>query len=224
MPLAIFDLDNTLLSGDSDYLWGVYLSEIGVVDRAHYEASNQKFYDDYKRGELDIMAFLAFSLRPLAENDPEQLFAWRAEFVEQKIRPLIGQPAIDLVEKHRAAGDPLLIITATNSFVTRPIADCFGIDELIATEPELRDGRYTGQVAGTPSFREGKVERLQSWLAQTGHDLDGACFYSDSHNDLPLLQMVDRPVAVDPDEALRRHAEAAGWPVLSLHGDVAPAA
>ena len=219
MSLAIFDLDNTLLSGDSDYLWGVHLAEIGVVDREEYEARNQQFYDDYKRGELDIMAFLAFSLRPLAENDAQQLQRWRSDFVENKIRPLIGRPAIELVEKHRAAGDTLLIITATNTFVTRPIADCFGIEQLIGTEPEQVDGRYTGRVAGTPSFREGKVERLNSWLQQRGESLDGASFYSDSHNDLPLLQLVDNPVAVDPDEPLREHATRNGWPILSLHGD-----
>jgi len=217
MSLAIFDLDNTLLSGDSDYLWGVYLAEIGVVDHQEYEARNQQFYEDYKRGELDIMAFLAFSLRPLAENDPSDLQRWRAEFVEHKIRPLIGQPALDLVERHRQAGDTLLIITATNSFVTRPIADCFGIDELIGTEPEQLNGRYTGQVAGTPSFRDGKVTRLNHWLEEKGESLHGASFYSDSHNDLPLLEKVDRPVAVDPDEPLRAHATGAGWPIISLH-------
>lgn len=221
MPLAIFDLDNTLLSGDSDYLWGTYLAEIGVVDGEAYEAKNQQFYDQYKRGELDIMEFLAFSLRPLAENQPEELQAWRADFVEQKIRPLIGQPALDLVDKHRKAGDSLLVITATNSFVTRPIVDIFGIDNLIGTDPEQIDGRFTGAVAGTPSFREGKVSRLNTWLEQTGETLDGACFYSDSHNDLPLLQLVEKPVAVDPDDTLRAHAENAGWPVISLHADVA---
>jgi len=219
MPLAIFDLDNTLLSGDSDYLWGCYLCEIGVMDSDEYEARNQQFYDDYKRGELDIMAFLAFSLRPLAENDPQELLRWRGDFVEQKIRPLIGQPAIDLVEQHRAAGDTLLVITATNTFVTRPIVDLFGIEQLIGTEPELLDGRYTGRVDGTPSFRDGKVTRLASWLEGSGESLRGASFYSDSHNDLPLLQRVDRPVAVDPDEALRSHAQGAAWPILSLHGD-----
>ncbi len=216
MPLAIFDLDNTLLSGDSDYLWGQFLCDRGVVDRERYEEANRRFYEDYEQGRLDIMAFLAFSLRPLAENDPEALERWRAEFVEQRIRPLVGEPARALVERHREAGDTLLIVTATNSFVTRPIADLFGIEHLIATEPERIDGRFTGRVAGTPSFREGKVQRLEEWLARTGHELTGATFYSDSHNDLPLLQRVERPVAVDPDDALRAHAERAGWPVISL--------
>lgn len=221
MSLAIFDLDNTLLSGDSDYLWGVYLSEIGVVDRDEYEHKNQQFYDDYKRGQLDIMAFLAFSLRPLSQNTPQDLLHWRDQFMQQKIQPLIGQAALELVDRHRAAGDTLLIITATNTFVTRPIAERFGIPHLIGTEPETLAGRYTGQVAGTPSFREGKVTRLQDWLEQTGEDLDGAYFYSDSHNDLPLLQQVTYPVAVDPDPQLLAHAERNGWPVISLHGNPA---
>lgn len=224
MPLAIFDLDNTLLSGDSDYLWGQHLCDLGVVDRDHYEACNLQFYEDYKEGRLDIMDFLAFSLRPLAENDLANLQRWRADFVKQRIEPLIGEPARELVESHRQAGDTLLIITATNSFVTRPIADLFGIEHLIATEPEQQDGHFTGRVAGTPSFREGKVQRLEQWLADSGHDLAGASFYSDSHNDLPLLQRVDRPVAVDPDQALRTHAERAGWPIISLHQDASSAA
>jgi len=166
------------------------------------------------------MAFLAFSLKPLSENAPQDLQRWRAGFVESKIRPLVGQPAIDLVEQHRAAGDTLLVITATNTFVTRPIVDIFGIEHLIGTEPEQVDGRYTGQVSGIPSFRDGKVTRLRDWLEATGESLEGAAFYSDSHNDLPLLQLVDKPVAVDPDDALRKHADQAGWPILSLHGDV----
>lgn len=221
MALAIFDLDNTLLSGDSDYLWGVHLSELGVVDRTAYEAANQQFYDDYKNGCLDIHAFLAFSLKPLAQHPLDQLKQWRNEFLEQRIDPLIGQAALDLVEQHRKAGDTLLIITATNTFVTAPIAARFGIPHLIGTDPEMRDGRYTGQVAGTPSFREGKVERLNDWLQQTGHSLAGASFYSDSHNDLPLLEKVDKPVAVDPDDALRKHAQASGWPIISLHNEAA---
>jgi HAD superfamily hydrolase (TIGR01490 family) len=224
MSLALFDLDNTLLSGDSDYLWGQYLVDIGVVDGDAYEQANLRFYEDYKQGRLDIMAFLAFSLRPLAENEPAQLLRWREDFIEQRIRPLIGQPARDLVEQHREAGDTLLIITATNRFVTEPIAALLDIPHLIATEPEQRDGRFTGRVSGTPSFREGKVERLHAWLRSHGEQLHDASFYSDSHNDLPLLEQVGRPVAVDPDEALRRFAQRAGWPIISLRQHASTAA
>ena len=217
MALAIFDLDNTLLSGDSDYLWGVYLADNGIVDRAHYEAENARFFEDYKAGRLDIYEFLAFSLRPLADNQPADLERWRSEFLRKIIDPLISAPARDLVERHRERGDTPMIITATNSFVTRPIAERFGIRHLIATEPHRENGRFTGRVEGEPSFREGKVTRLRQWLDGTGNDLEGSYFYSDSHNDLPLLELVDHPVAVDPDDQLKMVAEARRWPVISLH-------
>jgi HAD superfamily hydrolase (TIGR01490 family) len=216
MALAIFDLDNTLLNGDSDYLWGQFLVEKGIVDGDHYEQENQRFYDEYKAGTLDIMAFLRFSLAPLAEHDMASLQAWHREFMQEKISPIMQARARDLIEQHRHANDELLIITATNSFVTAPIAAAYGIDNLLATEPELNNGRYTGGVAGTPCFREGKVERLNAWLTETSHSLDGSSFYSDSHNDLPLLQMVDKPVAVDPDDSLAEHARRQGWPIISL--------
>jgi HAD superfamily hydrolase (TIGR01490 family) len=219
MPLALFDLDNTLLNGDSDYLWGQFLGEIGAVDRVAYERENERFYRDYREGNLDIMAFLSFSLKPLAQRDPAQLAAWHGRFMREKIEPRITAAAAALVEQHRRAGDTLVIITATNAFVTAPIAARFGIAHLIATEPERVDGRYTGRVAGTPSFREGKIERLEQWMAHNGARLDGACFYSDSHNDLPLLERVERPVAVDPDDILAAHAGARGWPVISLRGE-----
>jgi len=217
VALAIFDLDNTLLSGDSDYLWGVYLADNGIVDRAHYEAENARFFEDYKAGRLDIYEFLAFSLRPLADNQPADLERWRSEFLREIIEPLISAAARDLVERHRERGDTPMIITATNSFVTRPIAERFGIRHLIATEPHRENGRFTGRVAGEPSFREGKVTRLRQWLDGTGNDLEGSYFYSDSHNDLPLLELVDHPVAVDPDDQLKMVAEARRWPVISLH-------
>jgi HAD superfamily hydrolase (TIGR01490 family) len=223
MPLALFDLDNTLLAGDSDYLWGVFLGEIGVVDKVRYESMNQRFYDDYKAGVLDIQEFLSFSLKPLADNKPADLAAWHTQFMAQMIEPLITPEAEALVARHRDAGDTLMIITATNSFVTAPIARRFGIEHLIATEPEQRDGHYTGRVAGTPSFREGKVVRLTEWLQSNGRDLADSWFYSDSHNDLPLLERVDHPVAVDPDHQLLHHAEARGWPVISLRGNQADA-
>lgn len=216
MALAIFDLDNTLLAGDSDYLWGVFLAERGIVDGAEYERENARFYQDYREGRLDIHAFLRFSLAPLRDNDPERLLCWRTEFLREKIEPIILPTARALVERHRAAGDTLLIITATNAFVTAPIAEALGVPHLIATVPALAGDRYTGEVEGIPSFREGKVTRLLAWLADSGEGLAGSTFYSDSHNDLPLLERVDHPVAVDPDDELARHARARGWPVISL--------
>ena len=217
MPLAIFDLDNTLLAGDSDYLWGQFLGELGVVDRASYERENERFYQDYREGRLDIMAFLAFSLRPLSEHPRAQLDLWHDRFMREKIEPLISTAAENLVMRHREAGDTLMIITATNAFVTAPIAERLDIPHLIATEPEAHNGRYTGRVAGVPSFRDGKVTRLEQWLALNEASLDDAWFYSDSHNDLPLLELVTHPVAVDPDTKLAAHAQNKGWPVIHLH-------
>jgi len=216
MALALFDLDNTLLSGDSDYLWGQFLVEQGIVDGDQYERENERFYAEYKEGRLDIFEFLRFSLRPLKAHRPKQLLAWREAFMQQKIEPLIGAAAQALLQRHRAAGDQLLIITATNAFVTRPIADRFGVEQLIATEPEQVDGRYTGEVAGEPCFQSGKVHRLQQWMAEHQRDLRGSWFYSDSHNDLPLLELVDHPVAVDPDPTLAEITKQHGWPVISL--------
>jgi HAD superfamily hydrolase (TIGR01490 family) len=218
MALAIFDLDNTLLAGDSDYLWGRYLVARGVVDGDRYEAANARFYADYKAGQLDIDAFLAFALRPLRDNPEEALVAWREEFLETCIAPLIRQPALDLVAEHRRAGDTLLVITATNAFVTAPIVERFGIPNLIATEPEHDGAGFTGRVAGTPAFREGKVTRLMDWLAARDESLRGSHFYSDSINDLPLMERVDNPIAVDPDPLLAQAAQRRGWPVISLHG------
>ena len=216
MALAIFDLDNTLLSGDSDYLWGVFLAEQGVVDGEFYERENQRFYDEYKAGCLDINEFLRFSLSVLKVNDPQQMRKLRARYIAEKIEPIISRSALDLVESHRKAGDTLMIITATNAFVTEPIAAKFGIPHLIATDPEMVDGKYTGEVAGIPSFQQGKVKRLEEWLAENGGDLSGSTFYSDSHNDLPLLEKVDKAVAVDPDDVLRKMAGERGWTVISL--------
>lgn len=223
MALAIFDLDNTLLAGDSDYLWGLFLAEQGIVDREEYERENERFYQEYKEGRLDIHEFLRFSLRVLRDHPPEKLVRWREQFVNEKIEPIVTAAALELVERHRAAGDTLLIITATNAFVTQPIAERFGISHLIASNPEQHQGRFTGNVAGTPSFQHGKIERLRDWLATAGGDLGGSHFYSDSHNDIPLLDLVDHPIAVDPDEILERHARARGWPILSLRGGPGPA-
>ena len=217
MNLALFDLDNTLLAGDSDFEWAQFLIDRGVLDREVYEARNQAFYDQYKAGTLDIHEFLDFQLKPLSRHPRPVLDAWHAEYMTERILPMIRDSAQALVDKHR--GELRVIITATNSFVTAPIARAFGIEHLIATEPEVRDGAFTGGVSGTPCFREGKVERLEAWLAGRGAGLKSvlkSTFYSDSHNDLPLLEQVGHPVAVDPDAALRAHAEARGWPIISL--------
>jgi HAD superfamily hydrolase (TIGR01490 family) len=216
VSLAIFDLDNTLLGDDSDYLWGQFLIEQGLVDGAEHERENQRFYDAYRAGTLDIQEFLTFMLRPLAAHPLENLLAWRTQFIEDKIRPVLLPKALDLLARHRDAGDTLLIITATNRFITAPIADLLDVPHLLATEVELADGRYTGRSWGVPCFQHGKVERLNEWLAATGHDLDQSWFYSDSHNDLPLLGRVSYPVAVDPDEVLAGHARERGWPIISL--------
>ena len=216
MALALFDQDNTLLAGDSDYLWGMFLAEKGIVDRHSYEQENQRYYDEYKAGTLDIYQFLAFSLKPLADNDLGLLNTLHQQFMSDILRPLMSKPAFDLIAKHRAAGDTLMVITATNSFVTAPIVKAFGIDNLLATEPEINSHGYTGRVAGVPCFQQGKVTRLESWLAQHKLDLKGSWFYSDSHNDLPLLWEVDHPVAVDPDTQLAQVAKENNWPVISL--------
>ncbi|MDQ2070585.1 histidinol-phosphatase [Natronospira bacteriovora] len=216
MRLALFDLDNTLLDGDSDYLWGEYLVELGVVDGEHYRRENQRYYEAYKAGELDIMDFLAFALEPLAAHPRRQLEQWRADFLERKIMDRIPTASLHLIDRHRAAGELPLIITATNRFVTEPIAQLFGVDHLLATEPEMRNGEFTGRVAGTPCFQDGKLQRLREWLDGQTASLTEAVFYSDSRNDLPLLEAVGRAVAVNPDPALAEIARDRGWPVMRL--------
>jgi HAD superfamily hydrolase (TIGR01490 family) len=222
VSLAIFDLDNTLIADDSDYLWGQFLVDQGIVDKNHYESANAKFYDDYKQGTLDIVEFLRFSLQPLADNNPEQLYQWRAQFIEETIRPLMLESARQLIDKHKSRGDTLLVITATNRFVTEPIVNLYGIENLLATTPEFIDGRYTGGFNGTPCFREGKVKLLEAWLKNSTETMQDSWFYSDSHNDLPLLQLVDNPVAVDPDEKLADYAKASNWPIISLRNGQCP--
>jgi HAD superfamily hydrolase (TIGR01490 family) len=216
MALALFDLDDTLLAGDSDHLWGHFLVAQGLLDRDFYAESNERFYREYREGTLDIDAFLRFALQPLSAHPRGLMESLRERFVRESILPIMLPAALDLIAGHREAGDTLLIVTATNAFVAAPIAAAFDIRHLIATEPELADGRYTGAVAGIPAFREGKVRRLDDWLAAHGEDLRGSTFYSDSHNDLPLLKHVERPVAVDPDPRLRATAAELGWPILSL--------
>jgi HAD superfamily hydrolase (TIGR01490 family) len=219
MRLALFDLDNTLLAGDSDFEWAQYLIDQGVLDREVYEARNRDFYDQYKAGTLDIHEFLDFQLKPLARHPRAQLDAWHRDFMASRILPIVAAGTPALLARHADAVQ--VIVTATNRFVTAPIARHLGVAHLIATDPEEVDGEYTGRVAGTPSFREGKIARLDQWLAEqdkTWADVEASWFYSDSLNDLPLLARVHHPVAVDPDATLRTHAEAHGWPVISLRG------
>jgi HAD superfamily hydrolase (TIGR01490 family) len=217
--LALFDLDNTLLAGDSDYEWGQFLVDRGVLAREEYEAQNAAYFEQYKAGTLDIHEYLGFALRPLAAHTAEDLARWHAEFMRTRILPMILPRARALVRSHLDAGELCAVVTATNSFVTTPIARELGVPHLIATEPESAGGRFTGRVAGTPCFREGKIRRVDEWLAGFGRRLEdyaASSFYSDSHNDLPLLERVRRPVAVDPDDQLAAVAARRGWPVISL--------
>ncbi len=216
MTLALFDLDNTLLGGDSDYLWGCFLVEHGIVEAERYEAENQRFYDQYLAGTLDIHEFLRFQAQPLTRYSASELNRWREEFLREKIEPILLPKAWDLLQQHRDRRDQLVIITATPSFITAPIAERYGVNELLATELERVDGTFTGRVSGTPCFQAGKVERLQAWLRTHRADLNDSWFYSDSHNDLPLLERVTHPVAVDPDDKLRALADTRGWPIISL--------
>ena len=220
MQLALFDLDHTLLTGDSDYEWTQYLVSKGIVDRTTHEARNAEFYEQYKAGTMDIHEFLDFQLRPLADHTRADLEAWHADFMETQIRPRLSQKARELVRKHLDAGDICAMVTATNSFVTGPIARELGIPHLIATIPAQENGRFTGKPRGLPSFREGKIVRVDAWLESMGlwwNNFQRSWFYSDSHNDLPLLLRVTDPVVVDPDATLRAYAENAGWPILSIH-------
>lgn len=219
MDLVLFDLDNTLLAGDSDFAWAEFLIGKGVLDREVYETKNVTFYEQYKAGTLDIFEFLDFQLAPLARHKREQLDAWHAEFMDVAIRPMITDKARALVDKHRAEGALIAVVTATNSFVTGPVAREFGIPHLVATIPAQENGTFTGKPRGMPAFKAGKIERVDAWLESLGLHMgsfDTSWFYSDSHNDLPLLARVRQPVAVDPDDTLREHARLHGWPVISL--------
>ena len=216
MALTIFDLDETLIAADSDHEWGQYVVDKGLVDAQEHKKKNDDFYEQYKAGQLDIDEYLQFSCSVLTQYSIEDLHRFRAEFVAQRILPIILEKAQDLVKKHRQLGDTLLVITSTIEFVTRPIVDEFGIDILIAPDPEIVSNRYTGRIVGVPSFAAGKVTRLEQWLANRQESLEGSSFYSDSHNDLPLLRLVDNPVAVDPDRILRAKAEESQWPIISL--------
>jgi HAD superfamily hydrolase (TIGR01490 family) len=214
--LALFDLDNTLLAGDSDHSWGDFLCQQGHVDAAEYQARNDAFYADYCDGKLDVLAYQNFSQAILGRTPMETLAQWHAQFMAEVIEPLILPEGEALLAKHRAQGDRLVIITATNRFVTGPIAARLGVETLLATECAMQDGRYLGKITGIPCYQEGKVTRLNLWLQEHGLDLHDSYFYSDSRNDLPLLELVSHPVAVDPDEVLRNTASARDWSIISL--------
>ena len=216
MTLALFDLDNTLLSGDSDYEWGNFLVRKKLVDEQYYAYANQKFYADYQAGKLDIVEFSAFSFEPLTRFSMPQLAQLHQEFMHEVILPLITQTARDLVAYHQAQHHTVAIITATNQFITAPIAAEFSISHLIATQVKMVAGHYTTEIEGIPCFKEGKVERLAAWIQENNQHLAGSYFYSDSHNDLPLMHQVDTAIAVDPDEKLRKIALLEGWKIISL--------
>lgn len=219
MNLAIFDLDNTLLDGDSDYNWGIYLVKKGYLDEEEHKVKNQKFFEEYQHGKLDIFAFAEFQFQFLKNNTRKFLNDVRSDYIEEIIKPMVLKKAVDLVSQHKEAGDSLLIITATNSFITKPIGELFGIENLIGTDPEERLGEFTGNVKGTPSFKEGKVTRLFDWLDARDFkltDFEKTFFYSDSHNDLALLEVVTNPVVVNGDKILLEKAQEKNWPTLNL--------
>ena len=222
MALAIFDLDNTLIAGDSDHLWGEFLCDRGEVDAETFRATNARFYQDYLAGSLDIAAYAAFALGPLPGRSREEVAPLQEAFMARHIDPLMLPAASSLLDEHRQRGDRLLIITATNEFVTRPIAQRLGVSELLGCAVEFDGDRFTGRATGTLTYREGKVLRLREWLAATGEVLDGAWFYSDSHNDLPLLEAVDNPVLVDPDPTLAAAGQSRGWPAITLRDGPRP--
>lgn len=219
MNLVLFDLDNTLLAGDSDFAWAQFLIGKGVLDREVQEAKNVEFLEQYKAGTLDIFEFLDFQLAPLSRHPRAELDAWHAEFMDISVRPMITARARELVDSHLDSGALVAVVTATNAFVTGPIVREFGIPHLVATIPAQNDGTFTGKPRGVPAFKAGKIERVDAWLESLGlhfGSFERAWFYSDSHNDLPLLKRVSNPVAVDPDDSLRAHALAQGWPIISL--------
>lgn len=216
MALAIFDLDNTLIRGDSDHAFGEFLVQEGVVDASHYLAKNDYFYQQYQNGTLDIHEYIEFALYPFTQLSQAQIQDLQSKFVSQCIEPILLDKAFALLDEHRQAGDHLLIISATNDIVVAPIAKRLGIEDFLATQAEISNGRYTGKLTGTPSFQAGKITRLEEWLATRDHTLAGSYFYSDSHNDIPLLEVVDHPVVVDGDETLLNHAKANQWRSISL--------
>ena len=215
MPLAIYDLDNTLIGGDSDYLWGEFLCDEGIIsDRESFQKMNDYFYHQYETGELNIFAWAEFSFKVLTKHSLDELNKLRKDFVDTKIKPILLEKAQSCINNHKEKGDTVLVITASNTFITKPIIEMYGIDHLLATEPEFISGRFTGKVAGIPCFQSGKIDNLMPWLEKNNESLIGSYFYSDSHNDLPLLELVDNPIAVNSDEILSYAAHKNGWPVL----------
>ena len=217
--LALFDLDNTLLAGDSDYNWSLFLISEGLLDAKTHHDRNEQFYQDYKNGCLDIVAFLKFQLQPLSQHPKKFLDELHLKYMQKVIKPMITVKAQALVNKHKATGDLCVVITATNSFVTKPIATAYGIEHLIGSDPEMVNGEYTGGVTGVPTYKEGKVIRLNQWLEARGKklsDFEKSYFYSDSHNDLPLMKLVTNAVAVDADAILMTYAQQQAWPQISL--------
>ncbi|MDD9890739.1 MAG: HAD-IB family hydrolase [Gammaproteobacteria bacterium] len=218
--LALFDLDNTLLAGDSDHAWGEFLIAQQLVDESSHRQKNDSFYQDYLNGELDIHAYVAFTLGPILAYSASERAKLHEHFMQQAVQPLLIDKAFDLVNAHKQQGDFTVIITATNSFITDPIAKLFSVEQLLATDVELLDGKLTGRIAGIPCYQEGKVEKLKLWLKSLGSDLSlaNSVFYSDSINDLPLLEQAYEAIAVDPDQELAKISVEKGWQTLSLRG------
>ena len=213
--LLIFDLDNTLLAGDSDRNWGIFLAEQKVVESSYLDES-EKFYNNYYDGSLDIDGFLSFCLKPLIDNDMEYLLKLRQQFIEDKIKPIVTQPGKEIINHALQNGKTVVIATATNDFVTRPIADLFNVQTLIATEFEIKNQQFTGKVIDAPCFREGKLNKVQKWVDDNNFDLSKASFYSDSFNDLPLLEKVKTPVIVDGDDKLVEIGKNRDWDCVSF--------
>jgi len=219
MNLVIFDLDNTLLKGDSDYNWALFLIKKGFLDKESYEQKNEQFYKDYQNGSLDVFEYCEFQFEVLKNNKRKILEQLREQYLQEVILPMIPDKAYDLVGHHKRNKEKLLIITATNSFITKPIGKIFGINDLIGTDPEVIKGNFTGKVSGIPAFQEGKVKRLLSWLKDKNLSMksfEKIFFYSDSRNDIPLLKKVTNPVAANPDKVLLAKAKDKGWPVIKL--------
>ena len=219
MALALFDLDNTLLNGDSDHAWGLFLADIGVLDPHEQKTKQDYFYDQYLNGTLDIYEFCEYQFAELTKHSIDQLYQWHQQFMSIAIEPMITSGKASLLDKHRIAEDDIVIITATNDFVTAPIAERLGVNHLLATTAEFKNGAYTGKVSGTPCFQEGKITKLKAWLSDRGRELNSdtladSVFYSDSINDLPLLELVNEPVAVTPDDQLREHAQQQNWKII----------